>query len=76
MASCFYKNYEVFLCSQLEDLGSYRREDRSFSRVCGNRTRGSDLKLEEDTFRLDTKKKKVFYSEGVEALEQDVQRCD
>lgn len=37
--------------------------------------RGNGFKLEEDRFRFDIKKKS-FTMKGVEALEQDVQRCD
>ena len=54
---------------------SYRKEgNRLFNRVCGNRTRGSGFKRKEGTFRLDIRKK-IFYSEGGEALEQVAQRC-
>ena len=52
---------------------SYRKEgDRLFIRICDDRTRGNVFKLKESRFRLDIKKK-VFYSEDDEALEQFVQ---
>jgi len=50
--------------------GSYRNEeDRLFSRVCGNWTRGNGFKLKEGKFSLNIREK-IFYSEGGDALEQ------
>ena len=54
--------------------GCKKGGDGFFSRVCGDRTRGNGFKLTEGRFRLDITKK-VFYSEGSEALEQVAQRC-
>mgnify|MGYP001856599210 CR=1 FL=1 len=49
--------------------------DRLFSCVCFNRTRGSGFKIKKGGFRLDIRKK-VFYSQGDETLEQAAQRGD
>ena len=53
---------------------SYRKEeDRLFSRICCDRIRKNGFKHKEGGFRLDIKKK-IFHSEGGEALEQIAQR--
>ena len=49
---------------------SYRKEENSLFRlICGDRTKENGFMLKEKRSRLDIRKK-VFYSEGGEALEQ------
>ena len=53
---------------------SYKKEgDRLFSWVCCDRTRGNTFKLKEEILETGYKRK-VFYSEDGEALEQVAQR--
>jgi len=47
--------------------------DKIFSRACCDSTGGNGFKLKEGRLRLDTRKK-FFYNEGGETLEQVAQR--
>jgi len=54
--------------------GAYKKDgDRVFSRACSNKTRGNCFKLKKSRFRIDIRKK-LFYNEGGETLEQVAQR--
>jgi len=50
-----------------------KMEKDAFTRACSDRTRGSGFNLRECPFRLHIRKK-FFYSEGAQALEQVAQR--
>jgi len=51
-------------------MGAYKEDgERLFTRACSDRTKGNSFKMKESRCRLDMRKK-FFYSEGGEALEQ------
>ena len=53
--------------------GCKKEGDRLFSRICCERTRGKGFNLKEGRFKLDIRKKNVYYKDG-EALVQVAQR--
>jgi len=63
--------WELGLCNLKG--GCKKEEDRLYSGVCHDRTRGNGFKLKEGRFRPNTRKK-LFYNKGGEALAQVARR--